>query len=230
MVVDASEPQPLGALNDWASGAVQAEVAVLAVARPELSAEEHKLAVIAVSNEDAAFTRTNEDAAILAVVNGDGCVVIQHVEVAVLARIDDELLAVHRPGLAHFHLPLQIAESEVLRIWPRGLLWRACGSGGSRAAGAEPSVAKASSVAAYSLKLPPRLVFLKPIGVSPGLFAAAAAHGTPPCGKWRGVGAGRVTKCTPRLATGCAALRWIHASRGRSRHGQADLGCDAERC
>lgn len=46
------------------------------VCTPELSAEEHKLAVVAVSNEDAAFTRTDEDAAVLAVVDGDGCVVV----------------------------------------------------------------------------------------------------------------------------------------------------------
>ena len=54
---------------------------------PELTAHEDELTVIAVADEDATVAGADEDAAVLAVVDSNSCVVVQHVQIAVLRRV-----------------------------------------------------------------------------------------------------------------------------------------------
>jgi len=65
---------------------------------PELAAEEDQLAVVAVADEDGRVARPDEDAAVFALVDGHGGVIVEHVQVAVLAVLNDELLSVYRPA------------------------------------------------------------------------------------------------------------------------------------
>lgn len=103
-------------LDDGLRGAAQKHVHFLAVPGAELLARHHALNVPAVPEEDAAFDGAEHDAAVDAVVDGDRSRVVEHVDVAVLAVLDDELLTVQFPGQTAHGGVLQTAQREVFRI------------------------------------------------------------------------------------------------------------------
>lgn len=85
-------------LNDGLRGTAQKHIHFFAVPGAELLARHHTLNVRAVPEEDAAFDGAEHDAAVDAVVDGDRSRVVEHIDVAVLAFLDDELLTIQLPG------------------------------------------------------------------------------------------------------------------------------------
>ena len=96
--------------------AVQRYVYVLDVPRSELPAYEHALTVLAVPNEDGGLRRPDKDPTVLAVVDRHLSGMVQDVQVAILTRIDDELLTIDATGCFDVHAARQLHEHEVLRV------------------------------------------------------------------------------------------------------------------
>lgn len=97
-VLEAAELHPRGRLDDGLRGAAQEHLHLFTVPRAELLAGHHALDVFAVPEKHAALDGPQDDAAVDAVVDGDGRRVVEHVDVAVLTVLDDKLLAVQFAG------------------------------------------------------------------------------------------------------------------------------------
>lgn len=85
-------------LDDGLGGAAQENLHLLTVPRAKLLTGHHALDVFAVSEEHAALDGSENNAAVDAVIDGDRRRVVQHVDVAVLALLDDKLLPVEFAG------------------------------------------------------------------------------------------------------------------------------------
>ena len=81
-------------LNDGLSGTAQEDLHLFTVSCAKLLAGHHGLDVFTVSEKDTSFYRSKENATVDAVVDGDSCGVVEHVDVAVLTLLDDKLLTV----------------------------------------------------------------------------------------------------------------------------------------
>ena len=97
-----------GLLYDRGSRREEKRVAVHALARAVLLARNDALAAFTIADEDAALCRPDKDAAILAVVHLNLSHVVAHVDVAILAVLDDEHLAIDRTRRLDAYLPLWI--------------------------------------------------------------------------------------------------------------------------
>lgn len=84
-------------LNDGLRGTAQKHIHLFAVPGAELLARHHALNVRAVPEEDAAFDGAEHNATVDAVVDGDRCRVVEHINVAILTFLDDELLTIQVP-------------------------------------------------------------------------------------------------------------------------------------
>lgn len=93
-VLKAAEFHSCGGLDDGLGGAAEEHVHLLTVPRAKLLTGHHTLDVFAVPEKDTSLNRSQHNAAVDAVVDGDGRRVIQHKDVAVLALLDDKLFPV----------------------------------------------------------------------------------------------------------------------------------------
>ena len=84
MELEAAELDACRRFDDRLRHAQQEDVELLTVARAELLARQHQLAILAVANEHTAFDGSEEHAAVRAVVNRHLCRVVKHVYVCVL--------------------------------------------------------------------------------------------------------------------------------------------------
>lgn len=98
VVLKAAELHTCRRLDDGLSGAAQEHLHLLTVPRAKLLAGYHALDVFTVSEKDASFYGTKENAAVDAVINGDSCGVVKDIDVAVLTLLDDKLLTVQLAG------------------------------------------------------------------------------------------------------------------------------------
>lgn len=94
VVLEAAELHPRGRLNDGLSGTTQEHLHLLTVPGPELLTGHHTLDILTVPEEHTALHWTHNDAAVSAVVDGDGGGVIQHEDLTVVTVLDDKLLSV----------------------------------------------------------------------------------------------------------------------------------------
>lgn len=72
VILEAAKLHACGRLDDGLGGAAQKDVHFLAVSGAELLAGHHTLDVFAVSEEHTAFNRTQHNAAVHTIVNGNG--------------------------------------------------------------------------------------------------------------------------------------------------------------
>lgn len=96
-VLKAAKLHPRRRLDDGLRGAAEEHIHLFAVPRTKLLTGHHALDVLAVSEKHAALDGSQNDAAVDAVVDGDGRRVVKHVDVAVLALLDDKLLPIEFP-------------------------------------------------------------------------------------------------------------------------------------
>lgn len=104
-VLKAAKLHPRRRLDDGLRGAAQEHIHLFAVPRAKLLTGHHAFDVLAVSEKHAALDGSQNNAAVDAVVDGDGRRVVKHVDVAVLALLDDKLLPIEFPRqTAHCHI------------------------------------------------------------------------------------------------------------------------------
>lgn len=94
VVLKAAELHSRGGLDDGLGGAAQEHIHLFTVPRAELLTGHHALDVFAVSEKHTSLYRSEDNAAVDAVVDCDGGRVVQHVDVAVFTLLNDKLLAV----------------------------------------------------------------------------------------------------------------------------------------
>lgn len=116
IVLKTAKLHPCGRLDDGLRGTAQKHIHFLAVPGAELLTRHHALDVPAVPEEDAAFDGAEHHTAVDAVVDGDRSRVVEHIDVAVLTFLDDELLTVQFPGQTAHGGVLQTRQREVFRI------------------------------------------------------------------------------------------------------------------
>lgn len=98
-------------------GAVEIDVQVLAIARAELLRGTDDGAFLAVAQEDAALAGPHDDAAVDAGIDLHRRAVVQQEDVAVVAVLDEELLAVDASReLGQERRRLDVGEDEVLAL------------------------------------------------------------------------------------------------------------------
>ncbi len=98
VVLKAAELHTRRGLNDGLGGAAQEHLHLFTVPCAKLLTGHHALDVFTVSEKHTALDGPENNAAVDTVLDGDGRRVVQHVDVAVLALLDDKLLPVEFAG------------------------------------------------------------------------------------------------------------------------------------
>lgn len=94
VVLEAGELHARRRLDDGLSGTAQEHIHLFTVPRSKLLTGHHTLDVLTVSEKHTAFDRSQHNATVDTVVDGDRRRVVKHKNVAVLALLDDKLLPV----------------------------------------------------------------------------------------------------------------------------------------
>lgn len=94
IVLKAAKLHACRRLNDGLSSTAQEHLHLLTVSCAKLLTGHHALDVLAVSEKHTALDRSQNNATVDTVVDGDGGRVVEHVDVAVLTVLDDKLLPV----------------------------------------------------------------------------------------------------------------------------------------